>query len=41
MEIPLVLLLAAIGGAIIRVDRTLLQVNRNLEQIALALKAKQ
>ncbi len=37
MEIVLVFVLAAIGGAIYQVDRTLGKINRNLERIAAAL----
>jgi hypothetical protein len=40
MEIVLLLILAAIGGAILRMGFTLAQINRNLEQIASGLSHK-
>jgi hypothetical protein len=40
MELLFVLLVATIGGAMIRIDYTLTKVNRNLEEIASALRSQ-
>jgi hypothetical protein len=40
MELLFILLVAAIGGAMIRIDYTLTRVNRNLEEIARSLRPR-
>ena len=40
MELLFVLLVATIGGAMIRIDYTLTRINRNLEGIASALRSQ-
>jgi hypothetical protein len=40
MELLFVLLVATIGGAMIRIDYTLTRMNRNLEEVASALRSK-
>jgi hypothetical protein len=40
MELLFILLVATIGGAMIRIDYTLTKLNRNLEEIATSLRPR-